>query len=776
MENRKVGAVLPNAEAYREAIRVAVDAAWEGSWGEAVDAYREALRHAPEDADALTGLGMAYAQIGKHSEASAAYRRASDLASEDPVILERVGKGLERLGRIDEACKAFLACGEQCVRQEQTPELAVACWESAARLDRSCVEARVHLLKHYQRQGRIDRATEACIELARIYGEQGRPDHGVRICEHALKLSPRDDEAARLLDTLRRERRIADKKRGEDTPAPQPAGELAARLTLPDVDTLDFHAQSEEQSPGDDGSPVESARRRALMELAESVFEDGEIVRTRSEELRREAVSAALSRAIDLQTRDRRDDAIAAYRRVLESGVDRPAVHFTLGLLYMEQLRFEEATEELGRAITDPAYALAGRFALGECFRTQDQVFEALSQFLELLKLVDRDTAEQGRADHLAEPYERAREGYLIGEDEERALQFTDTVVAFFSASGWEDRILQTRRRLDALSRHGPTVTLAEALSVPSFERILRSTARSQEYAQRGMHYTAMEECQLALESAPSYLPIHRQLANVSREMGRVEEAVRKLGVIAETYQVRGAAHEAAHTYLEALELAPMETDLRTKLIHLLVHEGETERALRQCLVLAESYENLAQMDRALEIYEEALTLVMRVEDQVEWRVRILHEIGDIAMRRVDWKKALSVYGEIRDLAPDDERARLTLMELFYRVDRPRQALVELDALLATHRERGRPSQVFTVLSELTNRWPDAIPIRARLAQAHLNAGNRDEALEHLDRLGDLQLDAGQMEQAKATVRAIMALRPSNLVEYQQLLAQIEGK
>ena len=762
-----------NRGAFGEAMRAAADAAWEGRWEEAVEAYRLALAQSPENVEALTGLGMAYARSGKHSEASAAYRRASDLAPEDPVLLERVGKALEGLGRHEEACKVYIACAEQYIQQQESPEQAVACWESAVRVQPDAVEAHVQLLKHYQRQGRIREAADECLRLARIYGDQGRWDYGIRLCEHALKLSPRSSDVLNLRDALRREKRIAEREESPESQGSRSRSAEREPIALPDADTLEFRAESEQAAEQEKGSPVESTRRRALTELASSVFEENAVSATRAERLSKDAVDTVLSKAIDYQTRGNVDEAVAAYQDVLDAGVDRPAVHFNLGLLYQEQLRFEEAIKQFQGAVTHPDYKLGSHFALGECYRARGRVDEALEHFIQVLKIVDLATVEREHADDLINLYEHLTDGYLVKGDEDQALEFASSLVAFLNEQGWEDKVRHARRRLDTLTQEGPVVTLAEALTVPNSERILESIALSQEYSRRGMHYTAMEECHMAMESAPGYLPIHRQLAEVSREMGRVEEAVQKLGVIAGTYQVRGAARQAAAMYRQALKLAPMDTAIRRRLIDLLVSHGEIEQALREHIILADSYQHLAQMDRAQEIYQEALRLVARVDDEREWRVRVLHKVGDIAMRRVDWKRALSVYREIRDLSPGDERARLTLMELLVRLDQPRQAVKELDELLGIYGDDGRTARVFAVLSDLVNRWPDLIPIRARLAQAHLNAGNKEEALEHLDRLGEMQLENRQVAQAKATIRAIVALRPPDVEEYRRLLAQL---
>jgi Flp pilus assembly protein TadD len=112
-------------------------------------------------------------------------------------------------------------------------------------------------------------------------------------------------------------------------------------------------------------------------------------------------------------------------------------------------------------------------------------------------------------------------------------------------------------------------------------------------------------------------------------------------------------------------------------------------------------------------------------------------------------------------------------MDLYYRFNRPDLAIVELDSLLKTYYESGKTDRLFTILEDVVQEWPDDILLRTRLAQAHLDAGNVDQALEHLDKLGDLQLEDGRYEDARATIRAIIALHPPNVSAYQQLLDEI---
>jgi len=225
--------------------------------------------------------------------------------------------------------------------------------------------------------------------------------------------------------------------------------------------------------------------------------------------------------------------------------------------------------------------------------------------------------------------------------------------------------------------------------------------------------------------------------------------------------------------YGQALSLAPMDTVVRAKLIDLYTSHGQIDLALDHYLVLAESYFHRAQMDQAKDVYQEALRLAPRGNSERRWEVEILHRIADIDMQRIDWKRAATVYERIRRLAPDDERAHMALMELYDRFNRTDLAVSEIDALTAIYKAQGDDDKVFALLEDAVREREDSIPLRTRLAQVYLDARVADKALEHLDKLGDLQLDAGRIDDARATIQAIIALGPDNVVDYQVLLKQL---
>jgi len=788
--------VARNRKVFEEAMRAGTNAAWDRNWNQAIANYQRALAEFPDDVGALTGLGLACAGAGQLEAALESYQRASKLAPDDPVLYERIGKMRERLGRGTEAAEAYLSSARHYLSQQRAtttavgPNLALERWKDAVRAYPDCLQAHAGLLRYYQRQGQAREAVGECLALARIYNSRGQNDYAVQACQHALKLAPHDSRVLAALNDLRYGEQDFETLPGSAealsrATALEPKAEVAreeadllAAIEEPiGPAALDFPVTREAEFAEERGGPIEITRQKALTDLAESFFE--EEVAAPSDvapRLSKAETDALIGRAIDFQTRGKVEEAIDAYEKVIEAGVEQLAVHFNLGLLYQETLRFDAAVPHFERAISHPEYTLGGHFALGECYRARGRIDEALEHFIEVLKIVDLATVRREQADDLIQLYGNLADSYIVKGEQEQALEFTNLLVEFLSEKGWEDKVVQARRRLDALAQEGPTLSLAEMLAIPGSELILESIALSQEYAKRGMFYAALEECYYALGHASTYLPIHRQMAQVLVAMGKVDEAVSKFVVIADTYRMRGTVRPATAVYQRALRLAPMDTVVRAKLIDLLISHGEIDEALEHYLILADSYHHLAQIDQAREKYQEALRLAPRGSPKRHWEVRILHKIGDISMQRVDWRRAIEAYEQIRKLAPDDERARLTLMDLYYRFDRSELAVVELDSLLKVYRENGKTQRIFAILEDAVHERPADILLRTRLAQAYLDAGNVEQALEHLDKLGDLQLEAGRYGDAKATIRAIIALQPPNVADYHQLLAQLDER
>jgi tetratricopeptide (TPR) repeat protein len=751
-------------KAYDKAIRAGLNFAWEGKWEKALEAYEKALAEMPQDPTVHNHLGLAHLQLDHFESALEAYIRASRLAPDDPAPLARIAEIHAKLGQRRSAADASFSLA-QLYRQRRDWAEAIQSLQQAARFQPDHAPSHLALAEIYSQLGQPQRAVKEYLALARLLQGQGQLEKALDQCRNALELNPRHAEARALAEALH----------------------LGTAEGLP----AETRMEAVEVTPAVDegGSPVDLARDKALEELAGIPFEDAPVgpapdigafdqVATQAEApaepaLSRLQIDALIAQAIDFQTRGLIDEAIACYTRVIDAGVDRPAARFNLGLLYQQRLRFEPAISEFKKAVRHPQYALGSHFALGECFKALGRIDDALEHFVQVLKIVDLGTVRREQADDLIQLYDALADSYIAKGDREKALTFTNSLVEFLSSKGWEDKAREARKRIDSFSDEGMPLSLAEVLAAPNAETLLAAMSLSQEYVKRGAFTAATEVCYQAVQSAPTYLPIHLRLAEIFCQDDRVEDAVHKYQVVADLYAVREETRHAIGVYKRMLRLRPLDVVVRARLIDLLISFGEIDQAMEQYLSLADAYYQLAQINKALEKYAEALRLAPRTSDEKQWQARLLRKMGDLHMRRGNWREAVEIYRQLVALTPDDERAWLHLIDLNYKLGRNKHADRAVVEMIESFGARKETQRLLALLQEVVRLQPQQMSLRARLARVYIDAGMPEEAINELDALGELQLERGLRDQAIVTVRFIISLKPKNVEAYQQLLSQI---
>ena len=738
---------------FEEAIQKANDFVWAEEWNAAVASYRQALAEFPDNDSALMGYAWALLNADDREAALQVYERLTQVVPGDPGPYERMAEILDSKHDGRRAAETYLEAAERYAQQGLTAKQTSAI-ESAMLLRPRNEEAWAKLLELYQAQNQMHRAVLATLWLSFLYQDQRR-DQAMKLCRELQLSVPDDSRLGQMLILLRSNR-----------PIPQP----------PAIDSdEDVALEGEFDIEGSDvdretGTPVEIARQRALTKLAESIFAED---RAQAKGASEAEVDILIGKAIDAQTRGDIDTAIQLYRRLLDTGVSMPSVHFNLGLLYKEQMRFDDAISEFGASLGDPEYVLGSHFSLGECYQAKGEVRDALNHFVEAVKIVDTATIEREHMDDLIRVYEGLAQSLVHTGEPRRAQQVSQMLVDFLGQRGWEDGAIRARKRLDDLAHSGAVLSLVELISLPGSEEILKSIALAQEYERRGRTYSALEELFHALGTSPDYLPLHHLLGVMMREGGHLEEAIDKFRVVARTYEIRGQIPQALTTYQLILEISPLDIQVHRRVVDLLVQHGRIDDALAQYLQTADAYYQLAQPERAREIYGEALRLTPRGSPEKAWEARILHKMADLDVQRLDWAAAIKDNEEILRIAPDDERAHLALFRLYPRTGRAHLGINALDKLIRHYLASQKVRKAVTILEDLVSSQPDSIPLRARIAQLQLNLGNREKALEHLDILGDLQLEGGHKEAATKTIEAILALNPPNREAYADLYREM---
>jgi tetratricopeptide (TPR) repeat protein len=149
--------------------------------------------------------------------------------------------------------------------------------------------------------------------------------------------------------------------------------------------------------------------------------------------------------------------------------------------------------------------------------------------------------------------------------------------------------------------------------------------------------------------------------------------------------------------------------------------------------------------------------------------------MADIDMQRLDWRKALRVYEQVRTLAPNDEVSRLNLVQLNLRLGQTNKANLELDNYLSSLNSLGQEREAGNFLRKIVEENPSYLLGRRRLAELYQQNGQRDEAIREWNKVGELLVAAGDREGAKSAVRAILALNPPNAQRYQQFLNRLSS-
>jgi tetratricopeptide (TPR) repeat protein len=734
-------------------IQKANDLVWAERWREAVSAYHQALTEFPDNDSALMGYAWALLNANERDEALKVYERLTKIIPADPGPWERMAEILDHKGEKRRAADTYLQAAACYAKQGLTAKQ-VSALEAVVRLRPREAVTWSQLLGLYQSRGNLNRAVLAALWLSHLYQETKR-EQAIRLCRELQMLVPNDPRLGQMLIMLQSNRPI---------PQPQPIDSKDEPAVAGDIGIDDGAAE------GEGGTLLDVARQRALTKLAESLFAED---RVQPKGAVAQGVDLLIGKAIDAQTRGDVTAAIRNYEAVLAAGVVTPSIHFNLGLLYKEQMQFDAAIAEFEGSLSEPEYVLGSHFALGECYQAKGDFREGLKHFIEAVKIVDTATIEREHVDDLIRVYEGLTQSLVNTGEPKRARQVSEMLLDFLGQRGWEDGAVKARRRLDELARSGAVLSLVEIISLPGSEVILKSIALAQEYQRRGKTYAALEELFNALAAAPDYLPLHQLLGVLMRENDHLEEAIDKFRTVARTYEIRGQISQALTTYQTMLEVSPVDIAVQRHVVELLIQHGRIDDALEQYMQTADAYYQLAQPERAREIYSEALRLAPRGSAAKSWNALILHRMADLDVQRLDWNAAIKDYEEILRIAPNDERAHLALFRLYPRAGRPNLGIGALDNLIKHYLTLRNPQKALAVLGDLVENQPDSIPLRTRIAQLFLNVGDRDRALEHLDILGDLQLEGGHRDAAIKTIEAILALDPPNRQAYVDLYREM---
>jgi tetratricopeptide (TPR) repeat protein len=764
---------------FEESMHLGNSAAWDLDWKKAIEYYRKALEEFPDSAEALVCLGLGLLETGDLKGALASYHRAAQADPADPTPLEKCAEIFEQLGQEADAVEQRNAAASLYLKRQDI-EKVLENWAHIARLLPENIDARLRLAMTYERMGRRSEAVFEFKAAASILQHAGNTDRAIEAIQRGLSLMPGDAEAISIFRMLRN---------GEPLPPPAEP-RLVTGLVAPTEEEAVLQVEevgtdSLEEGPVD---PEKAAQQYAMSELATVLLEaqtdkeagDGRgsgmlsklSLRARGEKLA--TASRHLNEGIELQSRGEKRDAAKEFQLALDAGFDQLALRYVMGLLLKDIGEHDQARDHLLACLNDPDLALGANLALGRLARLSHNMEEAAHYLLQALRMADSLSVSANQTEQLNKLYDSIMESQSEAEPKGIA-RIVENTLKFLSGPEWLQRIRRTREQLETQKPGDEVVPIAEMLVVGGSDSAMQALSRIDELVQRGMHKTAMEEAMLAISQAPNYLPLHTRMAEMMINSGRVEDGVSKLVTIVDTYAVRGEEAKSAEILKRVLEYTPVNVENRTKLINLLIQMDRLDEALDQYLELAEIQRQMAQINEARKVLAGALKLAQDLKVEPTRIIQILHQIGDIDLARLDLRQGVEVYNEIRNLDPNDEVAWAQLVELNLRLGQEGRAARELDGYLDLLVKSGKGSQALEVLEQLVRDFPGKQSLHARLGEAYRVAGRKTDAIAQFDTLGDIQLDADQIQEAIQTIRIIVELEPPDVEGYLELLRNLES-
>ncbi|MCS7010954.1 MAG: tetratricopeptide repeat protein [Anaerolineales bacterium] len=757
-------------------------AAWDQRWAEAAEAYQRALQEFPEHTGALAGLGLALSELGRYEEALEVYRKAAQVSPNDPVPLEKVGLLSGRTGKIQEAIAAFLKAAELYIKSQEVQK-AIQCLTSIVQLDSNHLAAHSYLAMIHERLGHKTQAIHEYLASASLFQRSGNAEKAAEMIGRALRLDPSSTEARQAQKML---------ASGQLLPKPiRPHGGTAP-LIMAQVKAMEKPQSAEETEKQD---PVTAAYRKSLTVIAGLLFELSEESEGGSAG-RRGAMQALMrgtgplnvkqsdrlkimlhiSQAIDAQTRG--DQALAAeeFERATEAGFKNAAVYFCLGYLRANSERYESGLRHLQFSVQHQEYALASRLLMGQIHRRLGRIKEAVVDYLEALKIADCESVLSSQKNELALLYEPIIEAQKQVEDVAEQEKLCDNIHALLMHPDWRQQVKQAREQLPKTAPNAPALPLAEIMANAQSSQVIEIIGRVHSLAKAGFLRTAMDEAFEALKYAPTYLPLHTLIGDLLIQEGRNQDAINKYSVVAQAYRTRGDVQSAIELMRRILHLSPMDLNLRTSLVELLTARGAIDEAIAEYMDIADIYYRLAELDMARKTYAAGLRLAQQGEASRAWSIKLLQRMADIDMQRLDWKQAARVYEQIRTLQPEDENVRKQLVNLNLRLGDIQKATAELDNFLTYLQSNGQRHKAIRFLEELLEENPKHPVLLRALAEEYRLADRVQDAVNQLDTLGELLLQAGDRAGAIQAVEAIIAIRPPNVAEYITLLKQLEGE
>ena len=348
-------------------------------------------------------------------------------------------------------------------------------------------------------------------------------------------------------------------------------------------------------------------------------------------------------------------------------------------------------------------------------------------------------------------------------------------VEKLLNQESWQDKLVQLRQQLPEQPQGLAPLPVVDLITEMKGSHVVDMLTNIHDLTRRGFYRIAMEEAFIAIEYAPTYLPLHTFMGDILVKQDRLTEAITKFNTVARAYSARGEAERSIDLFRRITRMAPLDLSARQRLIEQLTASGKVEDTVQEYLELGDVYYRLAELDKARETYQRALNLSQQAKVPSEWMIEILHHLADIDLQRLDWKQAVKIFDQIVRIDPGDRKASIGLVDLYFRLMNEKAALAALGNYVAFLNRQGLQHETLETLENLVASNPDQVPLKRTLAEQYQLAGNDARAIEIWDEVGNQLLNERDLPGARQAIEAILSLDPVNASDYRRVLENLNG-
>ncbi len=754
-----------------------------------------ALRHARRElaADLLLRLGEGHYLAGRTAEAIASLERIRDLEPARWELLARLAELYGEAGRDADAAAAWLAAGEGWIASGR-PESAIDPLRRAVAADPAATLARTRLVHACDAAGRLDLYGPEALALAEALAAAGEFDAAIELCQSLTARLPGEPAGWGLLADLCERRGLhAD---AVDALVRLSGVHQAARRLEPARRCLDRALELEPSDPRlhqlaadcclalgrrPDGIRHLAAAADALAELGR--WDDLREAASRTLKLDplHHDVRRHLARALEQSgsAHAAAGEYALAAQGLADAGRNDEACGLLEQALVLEPARDDER-EQLARLL-----ARIGRVeeAISHCLRLlesltpQDDPRRTIKYCRQVLAL-DPDRPEAHR--HLALVFERT--GKL-----RQALQSCEWLAAHHQGRAELDQAeLWLRKALEwfpeelALRRHLTDLLIETGRTVDAAAELERLAALAETRADASMALWALER---ATGLDPANLELAARRADALERAGRVDEAVRARVVLTTALLAAGRMEPARLLADRLVEAAPADEALRLEIAALFEEAGLPEVAAYHYHQIARQAFAAGEFEKARELATGALTARQRHVGARETLIEALLALGQNAAALeeyehllgifeevADWENALRVARALIELAPSRPEPRRRLIELLRRLQRTDEMIEHVRRLIELHVTAGEVERALEALRDLMSERPDDTRARLRYIDLYTQVGDERDLLEDHLQLARIFMRKGAVVEATHAYEKILEYHPDSTIARDELI------